>query len=86
MEETADMVQSLLEDAPTPSRKFCLRKKKKKEKKKKRNHPQLITGRGFKRSRHPDRARIRLYVPPLSVVIHEHGLESSRLLLLYHFA
>ena len=34
MEETADMVQSLLEDAPTPSRKFCLRKKRKMKKKK----------------------------------------------------
>lgn len=32
MEETADMVQSLLEDAPTPPRKFCLRKKEKNKK------------------------------------------------------
>lgn len=28
MEETADMVQSLLEDAPTPPREFCLERKK----------------------------------------------------------
>lgn len=33
MEEKADMVHSLLEDAPTPPRKFCLIKKEKIKKK-----------------------------------------------------